>query len=457
MCALFALGLALAAAPAKAQVVLSDSAFNPSRWSAPAVYDSTTGAVAAVTVASGANQYRHVINTVGPALADRASKVLGVHIFAQSYSPAAQGAVAAIDFKIDTSCAAPDCTAGGQIFGIALRQGGRDYIAYIAGRADGYPLGFASASGVGDAVPNFWQAPAIAGWKTSASRWQASQFCQVSAAAIVSPLDGVCDASKQPDFSAAGGPIQCGFFTYDDLGFDSANPGYNYAQGTSYDNWSCTMLPPGSLRVTKIVAPLPAGPPPQFPLTVRCTDPSGVTADRNLVVAANTSSAPVDDLVPGSTCRVLESPPPPPAGCAWQPPVYAPAVIVVASGANTATVTNGFACAPQTGFIVVHHQIANPSWPGNAWFTVRAVCVYNAGVSDFTAPLNPNQALLLSLAGSNAMPYGTSCSLTEIALPQPFIDSRGKTCSWSQAPGQTMVVNALVQAMLVTNSYSCAP
>ena len=106
----------------------------------------------------------------------------------------------------------------------------------------------------------------------------------------------------------------------------------------------CLDGPTGALSVTKTVSPDPRGIGSTliFPMTLTCTNPSHVYP---LNVHGNTSTVPINLLV-GSHCSILETPPPPspPPGCTWLPPVYSPATVTIAVGMNAVTVTNSYVC-----------------------------------------------------------------------------------------------------------------
>jgi uncharacterized repeat protein (TIGR01451 family) len=219
--------------------------------------------------------------------------------------------------------------------------------------------------------------------------------------------------------------------------------------------------PSGSLTVNKVVTGQYSSlwsPMPMFPIKVTCTDPLGNVTPHNLSVQGNTSSAPIQSLVPTSSCQIQETPlpppPAPPAGCTWQPVVYAPATVPIASGNNTATVTNHYTCV--LGSWQATKQVANPpgTWPSSSTFILHANCTYN-GNSVFMGSSPPITAG--TSWGSGSLPNGTSCVITEPTLPGPFVNAAGQTCNWhQQAPlSQTIITNPGLAAITVTNYFTC--
>jgi uncharacterized membrane protein YgcG len=103
----------------------------------------------------------------------------------------------------------------------------------------------------------------------------------------------------------------------------------------------------GTLSVTKVVNPDPLniGSSKQFQMTVTCLPAPPAPPPYSLNFPGNTSTLPVPVPV-GSHCTVSEGAMPPlPPGCHWLAPAYSPpSGVIIASGLNQETVTNGYRC-----------------------------------------------------------------------------------------------------------------
>lgn len=426
-----------------------DQAFNNPAWqlnyyvSNPPFNYAALNGVVATPQATGGNSggpYLEVWNYIAGATPSMPAKVVGVHLYPQSYSPQSSGAIASVAFTMDYKCESPPpmiCTVNGQLFGVALRQNGKDYITHRPG-TPGEPLGISSRLGVSNSTSNWSNSPPVTGWQNTAttpltsawtSTWQASQFCLITPATISDPTkpSASCDPSQHPDFGSSGAPIQCGFFTYDDVGYNASNPNYNYGEETKYDNWTCDLLPsqpsPASLTVAKVVS----GPPvsgytmPTFNVQVTCQHPlsggGSVSSISNVSVQGN-NQAPVNTtppLVQGAACQFQETLPlpAPPPGCTWQQPiVYSPQSgnIALAAGSNTVTVTNTYVCSAPLTYLKVCKTYVDytppPGTPSPNSFPVNLKCT--------NFPSFPNAPwLTLNLTGA---PPG-NCSTNDPAGP----------------------------------------
>jgi hypothetical protein len=114
-----------------------------------------------------------------------------------------------------------------------------------------------------------------------------------------------------------------------------------------HNSVQCVPKRDGTLSVTKVVNPDPLniGTTKAFPMTVTCTpSPPSYT----VTVNGNTSTLPIAVPV-GSHCTVSEGTMPSlPPGCHWLAPAYSPASVIIASGLNQETVTNGYRCEIMT-------------------------------------------------------------------------------------------------------------
>ena len=448
--------------PANAATTMQDITFNYSDW-ALTTYRSNLGWVNAI---NGQFGFRVVyVALVLPLVTP--GKVLGVHIYSpasnSTYDPAISGPIGAVKTSVLGHCLGSSCQSQHlQLFGSALRQAGKDY---IAGDAIGYPIGTFSTP---------------LGGRTDAHTWAANQFCLVSNTTIAGNNNISCDINQHPNFSPAGAPIQCGIFTYSDAsipdsplptgGIVNSTDGHQYnAVATSYDNWSCTFLAPGTLKVRKSVSPDPAGiaSTTTFPITVSCIEPSGAQTSYTLTVNGNATSAPVTGLVPGGTCQPAEALPAlfyntMGEMCVWQQPTFKPATIAIASGDNSIAVINSYSCGPPpTGTLNVFKKILAGTSPlpviFGPWgltpptFTITAYCGGQAqGSFNLTPPI---------LLATMSVPYGSSCTIQEPALPSPFTDGQGNICTWQQVAPllPTVMITGQSQSVTITNSYTCAP
>jgi hypothetical protein len=177
--------------------------------------------------------YRDVADAVVQSIGGVESVVYGVHIFSPlSYNPAISGAIGSIDFSMDYEC--PDtsgsCVAAGQAFGPALQQGNKFFVAYTPGQS----------TGVTGQPPS---------WKPFASTpLTATAFSEITVTSGAG-VSVVINPNSRPDFSNAGKPIQCGFYT------GNATSGGAYTINAGYDNWQCVITPTPPLKICKVAGP----------------------------------------------------------------------------------------------------------------------------------------------------------------------------------------------------------
>jgi hypothetical protein len=203
----------------------------------------------------------------------------------------------------------------------------------------------------------------------------------------------------------------------------------------------------GTLTVQKIVNPDPRGigSTMPFPMTVTCTDPNGVYP---LTVQGNSSAAPINNVLIGSTCTVSEAPLPVlPPGCTWLSPQYGPLSLTIAIGINHETVINGYECIPTTGSLTVQ-KLVNPDPHGIAGavpFQITVTCT------------NPNGNFSLAVLGDssaapiNNLEIGSHCSIAENLPPAP------PGCIWlpPQYTPQPVTIGPGMNHETVTNGYQC--
>jgi hypothetical protein len=220
----------------------------------------------------------------------------------------------------------------------------------------------------------------------------------------------------------------------------------------------------GSLSVTKLVSPDPAGIgiKTQFPIAVTCTDPSSVSTSYPLTVQGGTSHVPITNLTVGTKCTTNEIPP----GsfqykgqtCTWQLPTYSPQPVTISAGMNHVTVTNSYTCVQQYSYLIITKVITGtaPVDLTKTSFTFNGVCTTtHNGVTGTFSVSNPFYM---------GEPYYSTCSqLWEaLPLPAPFSYSSGNTtytCTWDPpkppSPAPPYFVNSPTQRITFTNSYTC--
>jgi len=268
--------------PAAAQTVFSDQVFLPGTWalkdfSTPSSKVTATSENDGPTAAGTA--YREVVDEVASNVPNAVA--LGVHIYnARAYS----GPITSIAISLNYEC--PDappgffpgsCSGNGQTFGPALLQGGNYFVAYSK-----------TPASTGSTAPRaVWSGP------TASAALSAGDFYQVG-----NPM-------VHPDFSGAGAPIECGFYTSNTAG--EAAGGVSQA---GYSNWACTVTPPPS-GLVKICEVAGSGVAAGTPFTFSYSGAGGVS---KTVVAAGAGPEGACALGPtvalGANVTVTEDVPP---------------------------------------------------------------------------------------------------------------------------------------------------
>lgn len=162
---------------ASAPFVLSDGTFADAEWTTSIYQNGNGGTLSAVQSATGGNPgaYRAVTLLVNPGPPGARSNIFSFHWHTPSrYDPAANGAIATIDYS-------EDALGPGVAAAMVLRQGANVY--------------FASPT---------YQAPSGTGWATLAKQG-------LVAADFVLLAPDLTQSPQRPDFSAAGSPIEFGF------------------------------------------------------------------------------------------------------------------------------------------------------------------------------------------------------------------------------------------------------
>jgi hypothetical protein len=201
---LVALGASFAGSARAA--TFSDGAFVPADWTVTTEVLNLGGTVNPSQVGSGGNptafrQIDDVLNSTGGG--PFSNSVFGFHArVAALWNPAVDGPIVSLDYSEDAYRFAGS---GVQANGIALRQGGVIYY---------------GPGSVTPATTGVWQPYAWAGL-------------------VASNFDALAPGVQNPDFSAAGGTIQFGFFRANST---STGGGGGTASG-GIDNWSVTIHP----------------------------------------------------------------------------------------------------------------------------------------------------------------------------------------------------------------------
>jgi hypothetical protein len=221
----------------------------------------------------------------------------------------------------------------------------------------------------------------------------------------------------------------------------------------SVNNTACvTVTPsPGSLSVTKVVAPDPRGigNTLSFPMTVACTNP---TASYALNVLGNTSTLPINVPV-GSQCSVTETLPSLPLGCTWLAPVYSPASVTIAAGLNHLTVTNAYQCREHGGSLIVKKEViyVGPITLPSQIYPVTVNCggtITNLNLLDGVPQTVSN------------IPLNTSCTVVEGPVPTPPNACPPSTTPvWTTAyvPPSPLTITGSGITELVRNTLICRP
>ena len=215
--AIGALALASFAGSARA-IVYSDGVFSPSNWSTTTMTN-VSGTGSTVTpaqnlIGGNTNEWREVAHTL--VVGSGTGELIGVHLSGLSfYTPSSQGAITFINYSEDAINLIDEriVPGAGQTTGLAIRQGGKDYIL---------------------------RPPSVMPY-SSFSTWQpisragivASDMWEYSTAGGLNPF-------SNPDFSVAGSQMQLGFYRG-----NSGNSGYSTHCGI--DNWRVEIVPtPGA-------------------------------------------------------------------------------------------------------------------------------------------------------------------------------------------------------------------
>ncbi len=190
----------LASAALAQTTTFTDGTFLNADWSVTTEVLNLGGTVSASQIASGGSPgtYRRIINTLASAIGQGFSNtVFGFHARAGAlYNPLVSGAITSIDYSESSIRLA----AGQQACALALIQGGVIY----------YGPGF-----LNPATLNVWAPTTQTGL-------------------VASSFDALAPGVQNPDFSAAGGPIQFGF----SRGNSTSVGGAGSTLTGGIDNWS---------------------------------------------------------------------------------------------------------------------------------------------------------------------------------------------------------------------------
>ena len=212
--------IAVLSSPVAAQTA-SDSTFLDANWTGTQFTAGNGGTSTGAQVLVGGNpgSFRNVTDVLNAAPGGGSTIVLSTHIFTPfTYTPATSGAIASLNYSEDAACTA-GCFGQGQSTGPAIKQGANLYI-YTTQLVTG-------PSAV-------WTNHALSGLT-------AADFGLVN----VTSAGTLFDTTQHPNFSAAGAPIQVGFFRA------NGTPSGPYTLSAGIDNWQVTIVP-------SIVAPPPA-------------------------------------------------------------------------------------------------------------------------------------------------------------------------------------------------------
>lgn len=212
------LAAALCAGAAHASFVYSDGTFAPASWTSATLTNAdglgSTSIETQILAGGNANEYMRIeLNLV--ALAP------GGGVFSLNwntgafYDPGTQGAITYIDYSEDSKNFQPASTGNIQGTGLLIEQGGKTYI-------QRNPV---------LVMPN----PTFSDWATNAAPGLvAADLWELSPT-------GVLNSSSNPDFSAAGGVMQLGFWR----GGSSGNFVGTDFRDAGIDNWRVEIAVPG--------------------------------------------------------------------------------------------------------------------------------------------------------------------------------------------------------------------
>jgi len=203
----------IAAGPAGAQSA-SDNTFLDANWALTQFTAGNGGSSTAAQSVAGGNPgaFRNVTDVLTTAPPGLNTIVLSTSIFTPfTYSPGVSGPIASLSYTEDASCTA-GCFGSGQSTGPSLQQGGNLYIL--------------SSSTVitGPTAP--WINHSLSGLT-------AADFGLVN----VTSGGSIFDNTQHPNFSAAGAPIQFGFFRAN----GTSVGGLGYTLSAGIDNWAITL------------------------------------------------------------------------------------------------------------------------------------------------------------------------------------------------------------------------
>ncbi|MBI1849126.1 MAG: hypothetical protein HYR85_02150 [Planctomycetes bacterium] len=251
------------AQPLPCPTTFFDGEFNVGDWEEIVFHvDGNGGTASSTQELSGGNpdRYRRVVHSINPAQSPGTPDTC-LYVFHRSrlstYDPHLQGAIASIDFAIDSKqLDLPFPTSSGHGFSIALRQNGSVY---------------------------FVAAPLIA---------QETEWTHKSATALNAESFTSFDAQGHPDFSQSGLPIEFGFRT---ANCNLGSTPYTITDG--YDNWSVTLHAPRTGRVLfeDAVTPVRVAAGPRVSVIAR----SRTDGARHAVDASDDGSYYLPQLAPG--------------------------------------------------------------------------------------------------------------------------------------------------------------
>ena len=170
-------------------------------------------------------------------------------------------------------------------------------------------------------------------------------------------------------------------------------------------------LPTRTLRVTKDIVGAVAGDPAQFVVRLACTDSTGATVDLDTASANTYLDLSLADLgtgsvtVPkGSTCTITE---PALDTARWTATIPAP---VLLDSASTTPVDVTVVNQRRFGSVQVHKTFVTNGDTTPTPFTFTASCVPGG---TFTGSLSTDGTVVLDNAGSQLVPAGAVCTVTE--------------------------------------------
>lgn len=268
----------------------------------------------------------------------------GVNILggsANTYNPGNSGAIGTISFSLSYEC--PDNASGaicpnggGQAFGAALMQGGNYYVA-----------------------PTSQMSTGATTWKSAGLPF--TQALTAAAFSQICPGGVICPGPIHPDFSSAGAPIQCGFYTA------NSTSGGSYQNFAGYDDFACTITPPGILKVCKVAgAGIPVGTLSTFTagsnntFTVPAGPPPGGTCVVGPSLPVGTNVTVTETIPPGDSVLINVTS----TGSSTTNPAAGSATLTIGSGVNEVTYTNQ---AP-TGYIEICKRDENIGGIGGGQF-----------------------------------------------------------------------------------------